>query len=110
MVLEDAGICMAAEYLLDVHSAVRILLATGQCAFKKRPYHLCLRHGDYSGDILLYALGADPLRDPDLHRGGDGVAGPVLRIVGAAPGVGGVSGERCTVFPDPGCEQRISGL
>ena len=110
MVWGQTGIYLAAEYLLDVYSAVRLLLEswkkaseTGTCDFSVGP-------SGNGGDVCIYAIGKDSVWNPDLYRNGDAASDSAVESVGTDSGMGGIRRKFSAFWTDKKCEQRNLGL
>ena len=110
VVLETAGLCLAAEYLLDLYPAVRFLLEAWPESAETGNDYLNMRNTDHPGDILLSARRADFVRHPDLYRCGCAVVDSAFWTAGEDPGAGGTLWQRVSLFLNSKYQQRLSGL
>lgn len=110
MVFPDAGVCVAAEHLLDLYPAVGLLLAAGTDSMEAGTCHIGLRVGHYFCDFCLYAVRADSVRDPDLYRRRHVGAGSPGQVFPKRAAAGGTSAQRRSLLFDEECERRAAGV
>lgn len=106
MVCGATGICLAAEYLLDFYSAVRLLLESWKKASETRACDFGVGSSDHGGDVCVYAVGKDSVWNPDFYRNGYAASDPIVESAGADSGMGGIRRKLPAFWTDKKCEQR----
>ena len=106
MVWGQTGICLAAEYLLDFYSAVRLLLESWKKASETGACDFGVGSSDHGGDVCVYADGKDSVWNPDFYRDGYAASDPAVKSVGMDSGMGGIRRKLPAFWTDKKCEQR----
>ena len=104
------GICLAAEYLLDFYSAVRLLLESWKKASETGACDFSVGSSDHWGDVCVYAIGKDSVWNPDFYRNGYAASDPAVKSVGTDSIMDGIRRKLPAFWTDKKCEQRNLGL
>ena len=110
MVCGETGICLAAEYLLDFYSAVRLLLESWKKASETGACDFSVGSSDHWGDVCVYAIGKDSVWNPDFYRNGYAASDPAVKSVGTDSIMDGIRRKLPAFWTDKKCEQRNLGL
>ena len=110
MVCGATGICLAAEYLLDFYSAIRLLLESWKKASETGACDFSVGSSDHWGDVCVYAIGKDSVWNPDFYRNGYAASDPAVQSVGTDSGLGGSRRKLPAFWTDKKCEQRNLGI
>lgn len=102
----QTGICLAAEYLLDFYSAVRLLLESWKKASETGACDFSVGSSDHGDDVCVYAVGKDSVWNPDFYRNGYAASDPAVKSVGTDSGMGGIRRKLPAFWTDKKCEQR----
>lgn len=110
MVCGETGICLAAEYLLDFYSAVRLLLESWKKASETGACDFSVGSSDHWGDVCVYAIGKDSVWNSDFYRNGYAASDPAVKSVGTDSIMDGIRRKLPAFWTDKKCEQRNLGL
>ena len=102
--------CLAAEYLLDFYSAVRLLLESWKKASETGACDFSVGSSDHWGDVCVYAIGKDSVWNPDFYRNGYAASDPAVKSVGTDSIMDGIRRKLPAFWTDKKCEQRNLGL
>ena len=110
LVSELAGLCVAAEHLLGIYPALRLLLAPGKEALEARADGFWCRRLGYGCDFVGDAGAEGALRSANLIGLLYAAFDTTGEIFAEAAGRLGDGREFPAVFSVPGCEPGLSGI